>query len=150
MCIGISIDVCVCVCVCVCIAELIAEILSAAAWLQVALLCGYRREATMRSMHKKKGIHRAYVHSAHDTRATIKAVYSLRYHMPAPPWAVARKVQSWLKNHAYWQGHQYASWHLHKECVVQGVTGDWCDDFMCLEVTPTNCTASDCVCVAPG
>ena len=39
----------------------------------------------MRSMHK--GIHRAYVHSAHDTRATIIAVYSLSYHMPAPPCA---------------------------------------------------------------
>ena len=33
----------------------------------------------------QKGIHRTYVHSAHNTQATIKAVYSLSYHMPPPP-----------------------------------------------------------------
>ena len=65
----------------------ISEILSAATWLQVALLCGYRREMAMRAMHK--GIHRAFVQSPHDTRATIKAVSSLSYSMPAPPCAVA-------------------------------------------------------------
>ena len=78
----------------------ISEIMSAAAWSQVALLCGYRRERAMRAMHK--GIHRAYVQSPHDTRATIKVVYSLSYSMPAPPCAVARCVQRWLHDHAYW------------------------------------------------
>ena len=32
-------------------------------------------------MHK--GIHHAFVHSPHDTHATIKAVYCLSYSMPA-------------------------------------------------------------------
>ena len=37
----------------------------------------------MRAMHK--GLHRAYCTMQHDTRAPIKAVYSLSYKMPAPP-----------------------------------------------------------------
>ena len=37
----------------------------------------------MCAMHK--GLHRAYGTSHHDVRATIKAVYSLSYHLPTPP-----------------------------------------------------------------
>ena len=36
----------------------------------------------MCAMHK--GLHRALVTLEHNTRATIKAVCSLSYHMPAP------------------------------------------------------------------
>ena len=125
----------------------ISEIMSATAWLQVALLCGYRRETAMRAIHK--AIHRAYVQSPHDTRATIKVVYSLSYSMSAPPCAVARRVQRWLHDHAYWEGGKYASWRLAPEYVVQGVSGDWCTDFACLDVIAQQCTASDCVCVWP-
>ena len=83
----------------------ISEILSAAAWLQMALLCGYRRETAMRAMHKG-------MQSPPDTRATIKAVYSLSYGMPAPPCAVARRVQRWLKELLGW----------HKICLVVTAT----------------------------
>ena len=71
----------------------IDEIFSAAAWLQVAMLCGYKRELAMRTMHK--GLHRALVTSEHNTRATVKAVYSQSYHMPTPgAKAVFRRMAS--------------------------------------------------------
>ena len=60
----------------------IAEIFSVAAWLQVAMLCGCRRELAMCARHK--ALHRALVTSEHNTRATIEVVYSLSYDMPAP------------------------------------------------------------------
>ena len=69
----------------------ISEILSAAAWLQVALLCSYRCETAMRAMHK--GIHRAFVHSPHD--------------IFFEPCAIARRIQRWLNEHAYWDGAKY-------------------------------------------
>ena len=47
----------------------------------------------MCSMHT--GLHRACVKLAHNTSVTMKAVYSLRYHMPAPPCVVARRIQHW-------------------------------------------------------
>ena len=73
----------------------------AVAWLQVALLCGYRTEVAMRAMHK--GLHRAYSTTQHDTRATIKAVYSISYR-PAPPCRVAQLLKAWLRKHAAWEG----------------------------------------------
>ena len=126
----------------------IAEIFSVAAWLQVALLCGYRHEQAMRAMHK--GLHRAYVTSQHDTRATIKAVYSLSYHIPHPPCAIAHRLEIWLQKHAHWNGTRYAAWQLQPEYVIQDITGDWGDDFECLTVLKQGCTTADCVCGAAG
>ena len=76
----------------------------AATWLQAALLCGYLREPAMGAMHQ--GRHRAYVTSEHDTRATTKAFYPLSYqmpapHVPAPPCAVARRLEIWLQQNAF-------------------------------------------------
>ena len=110
----------------------ITDIFSAAPWLQVALLSGYRREPVMRAMHK--GLRRAHVTSEHDTRATIKAVYSLSYHMLAPPCEVALRLEIWLWKNAFGDGNQYASWWLPAEYMVQGITGDWCNDLGCLAV----------------
>ena len=87
----------------------IPEIFSAAAW-QVALLCGYCPGEVMRAMHK--GLHRAYVTSQHDTHATIKAVYSLSYHMPAHPCAIAHCLEVWLQKHAFWDGMHHGNYNL--------------------------------------
>ena len=57
-----------------------SQILSAAAWLNVAMLSGYGRGEAMRAMHK--GVYRAYTTAPHDVQATVKAVYSLSYHLP--------------------------------------------------------------------
>ena len=54
-----------------------SQILSALAWLQVALLSGYSRVAAMRALHA--AIARAFAVTVHCTKATIKAVYSISY-----------------------------------------------------------------------
>ena len=85
-----------------------AQIVSALAWVQVALLSGYTCEDTMRAMHK--GLHRAYSDSAHTVHGTVKAVYGMSYSMPAKKCIVLAKVQNWLKEKAMWRGGEYSSW----------------------------------------
>ena len=102
----------------------------------------------MRAMHK--GLHRPYGTSPHDTRATIKAVYSLSYKMPAPVCMVTAHINKWLGRHAYWDGDRYASWRVFVELVVQGITGDWCTDYSALDVLIAGCSQADCVCVSAG
>ena len=55
------------------------QILSAVAWLQVAMLSGYSWAEAMRAMHK--GLHHAYATSLRDVNGTIKAVYSISYRL---------------------------------------------------------------------
>ena len=73
----------------------------------------------MGAMHK--GLHRAYSTSRHDTQVQIKAVYSLSYHMLAPPCKVVGLLQRWLQKHAYWD---YAPWRMPPDLVVQGMAGN--------------------------
>ena len=86
-----------------------AQIFSAAAWLQVAMLSGYGRSEAMRAMHT--GVYRAYATAPHDVQATVKAVYSVSYILPAARHTVARHISQWLRGQAYWEGGQYNSWY---------------------------------------
>ena len=54
-----------------------AQILSACAWVQVALLSRYSRADAMRVMHS--GIHRAYTDSQHNVQGTLKVVIYLQF-----------------------------------------------------------------------
>ena len=109
-----------------------AQIFSAAAWLQVAMLSGYGRAEAMRAMHK--GVYRAYATAPHDVQATVKAVYSVSYILPAARHTVAQHICKWLRVHAYWEGGQYSSWYAPGQLALQGVTGCWCSDFACLNL----------------
>ena len=112
-----------------------AQILSAAAWLHVAILSGYGRAEAMRAMHK--GVYRAYATSPHDVQATVKAVYSVSYILPATRQTVAQHIARWLRKHAYWEGGQYSSWYAPGFVALQGVTGCWCSDMPCVELLGT-------------
>ena len=109
-----------------------AQIFSAAAWLQVAMLSGYGRAEAMRAMHK--GVYRAYATAPHDVQATVKAVYSVSYILPAARHTVAQHISQWLRAHAYWEGGQYSSWYAPGQLGLQGVTGCWCSDFACMSL----------------
>ena len=117
-------DVCLCVCVCVCVCV--------AAWLQVAILSGYGRAGAMRAMHR--GVYRAYATAPHDVQATVKAVYSVSYILPAARQTVAQHIGRWLRRHAYWEGGQYSSWYALGFLALQGVTGCWWSDMPCVEL----------------
>ena len=115
-----------------------AQILSAATWLQVAILSGYGRAVAMRAMHK--GVYRAYATSPHDVQATVKAVSSVSYILPATRQVVAQHIAAWLRKHAYWEGGQYSSWCAPSFLALQGVTGCWCSDVPCVELLGTGNT----------
>ena len=51
----------------------VGQLLSAIAWCQVAVLCGYDRKHVVRSMHS--AIQRAYGDSIHDSTKTAAYVY---------------------------------------------------------------------------
>ena len=109
-----------------------AQIFSAAAWLQVAMLSGYGKAEAMRAMHK--GVCRAYATAPHDVQATVKAVYSVSYVLPAARHTVALHISHWLREQAYWEGGQYSSWYAPGQLGLHGVTGCWCSDFPCLSL----------------
>jgi hypothetical protein len=125
-----------------------AQIASALAWVHVTLLLGYTREDTMRAMHK--GLHRAYSDSAHTVQGTVKAVYCMRYSMPAKKCIILAKVQSWLKEKAAWRGGEYISCVGPQNAVLHSYSPVWNGDFTALEVMRGGCCAqADCVCVSP-
>ena len=70
----------------------------------------------------------------HDVQATVKAVYSISYILPAGRHTVALHIRQWLREHAYWEGGQYSSWYAPGQLGLYGVTGCWCSDFPCLNL----------------
>ena len=92
----------------------------------------------MRAMHK--GVYRAYATSPHDVQATVKAVYSVSYILPATRQVAAQHIATWLRKHAYWEGVQYSSWYAPGFLALQGVTGCWCSDMPCVELLGTGNT----------
>ena len=76
----------------------IGQNMGACAWLQVALLSGYRRSDVTRAMHR--AIARAYAGSPHAHQATTKLVHHVSYHLPKRRCQVAGMVQKWLIKNA--------------------------------------------------
>ena len=64
----------------------------------------------MRAMHE--GLHRASITSQHDTCATMQAVYSLSYTIPAPPCRGVSMLKTWVWRPAYWEVGRQASWRI--------------------------------------
>ena len=106
------------------------QIMSAAAWLNGALLSGYGRGEVMRAMHK--GVFWAYATSPHDMHATVKAVYHMSYRLPRTQVAVVKVVALWLRTLGCWCGDTYSSWYLVLDVAVQGITSVWDTDFECV------------------
>ena len=70
--------------------------------------------------------------------------------MPAPRAMLRSVYTEGCRNVPFGRGGGYASWRLPDDYVVQGITGDWCDDCGCLVVLKSRCAAADWVCVPPG
>ena len=104
--------------------------MSPAAWMQVALLSGFKWDVAIRALHK--AVHRAYQTSPHAIFATVKCLYNVTRHMPQRRCVVVSRVGVWLRNNAYWQGGNYSSWMLPADLAVQSVNGAWNDDFGCV------------------
>ena len=98
----------------------LSQILSAASYMQVALLSNFRG-AVMRALHS--AIARAYSGSPQSTQATTKVLHHLSYHMPAHRCVLAARVATWVEKHAYWVGNSYSSWRLPDQLTLEGICG---------------------------
>ena len=124
-----------------------AQILSACAWVHVALLSGYTRADAMWAMHS--GIHRAYADSQHNVQGTVKAVYHLSYGLPAKKCVVVSALAAWLRRSASWKGSKYTSWVQPAEAALHRYDTIWNEDFAALEqLRSACCERADCVCAS--
>ena len=82
-----------------------AQILSALAWAQLAMLSGYRRMTVMRALHK--AVRRVYAASPWWSENTMRAVYSVGHDLPCSRGTATAKLVHWLANRAVWEGDRY-------------------------------------------
>ena len=71
-----------------------SQILSALAWVQLALQCGYPRHTALRAMHTSA--RRVFSASPCCSENTMRAVFAVSHHMPAPRHLVVQKLARWL------------------------------------------------------
>ena len=74
--------------------------MSAAAWMQVVLLSGFKWHVAIKALHK--AVHRAYQTSPHSVPAIVKCLYNVTRHMPETRCIVTARIGKWLEAHAFW------------------------------------------------
>ena len=70
----------------------LGQLMSAAAWMQVVLLSGFKWHAAIRALHK--AVHRAYQTSSHSGPTMVRCLYHIIRHMPATRPVTAANIGS--------------------------------------------------------
>ena len=109
-----------------------SQILSAAAWLNVAMRSGYGRTEATRAIHK--GVFWAYATALHNVQAAVKAMHHISYYLPSTRHHVAGILRTWLKKHAHWQGGRVQQLVPCPRRRSTGYNGVWDQDFGCLSL----------------
>ena len=107
-----------------------SQILSALAWVQLALQCGYPRHTALRAMHKLA--RRVFSASPWCSDNTMRAVFAVSHHMPAPRHLVVQKLACWLRAHTVWDMHQYTDQEIPPQVRPEAYTAPWSSDFALL------------------
>ena len=97
-------------------------LLSAAAWLQISMLCSHNRAVAVRAC--QKSIHRLLSYTPHDGVLSQRWITYISHEMPCSKITVQCKLWQWLRVYAQWHNNQYASWHI----PHHGPHTDWCGD----------------------
>uniref|UniRef100_A0A7S1I0D8 Uncharacterized protein n=1 Tax=Eutreptiella gymnastica TaxID=73025 RepID=A0A7S1I0D8_9EUGL len=107
-------------------------LMSACAWMQVAALSGYSRQAITGAMVIAAG--RACACMAHDLTRTERFIAWIAFRMPLSRSATAQAVYEWLGRNAFWDGDAYSSWHCpHRKAQEHNeFCGMWDGDADCL------------------
>ena len=103
-----------------------AQILSALSWVQVALVCDYKRMAVMRAMHNT--VRRVYSASLWAAENTMRAVYTIGHHRPCAQVVTVDKLMHWLFRNAKWESSSYTDQVIPIELQPEGYTPSWCTD----------------------
>ena len=100
----------------------LAQLLSVAAWCQVAVLSGYSQRDTRRAMHS--AIVRSYATSDHDYTRTVAYMHQVVLRVPQPRCCHLHQALQCVKRHGVWAHHSYASWRLPHHVSVDGAIAD--------------------------
>ena len=122
-----------CVYVCVCrwwCHTWVGELLTVAAWMQVALLSGYTLRAVLRATHS--AVVRGLSTGPQDCNQTVKFVYHMGPLLPFPRRCAIVRCLQWLKKNAIWRGTEYSSWSLPLHLRPGNTWGAWCSDYTAL------------------
>ena len=127
---------CVCVCVClvatdVCVCVWAGQLLSAMAWCQVAVLCGYDRKHVSRSMHS--AVQWVYGDTTYDSAMTATYVHQTVALLPLARCCHLRRVCTHIQGHVHWKGDAYSTWVIPEKASPNSITGAWCQDFNILQ-----------------
>ena len=106
-------------------------LLSAAAWMQVALLCDHAPANALRAM--KTAVRKCCARTPWCVTATVDWNVLIVRHLPAPPEYVVEVLASWLNRQAVWLDGSYASWHAPHDGPCSMHCADWCHDFPVLQ-----------------
>ena len=98
-------------------------LLSAAAWLQISLLCHHQRAMTVRAC--QKSLHRLLSYTPHNAELSQRWITYISHDMPCSKTTVRTKLEHWLRVYATWDNDRYASWHI----PHSGPHTDWCGDW---------------------
>ena len=98
-------------------------LLSAAAWLQISLLCHHQRAMTVRAC--QKSLHRLLSYTPHNAGLSQRWITYISHDMPCSKTTVRSKLGQWLRVYATWDDNRYASWHI----PHSGPHTDWCGDW---------------------
>ena len=105
----------------------LAQLITIAAWVQVARLSGYQPRAICKAMHA--AIVRGLDTSQHEPMFAIRFLHQVIPHAPLPRCCALHHALAWVKRKAHWAGERYATWVLPATVAPAGVTGDWSFDY---------------------
>ena len=102
-------------------------LLSAAAWLQVAILSGFQKSKLIGPLCE--AVTRACAHSTDDAEPSSRWVgYIIRF-LPTKKGEVCSRLYHWLRGNGFWAGYKVTSWHTpHKEMGHSEFCGTWHND----------------------
>ena len=95
-------------------------LLSAAAWLQISLLCHRQRTVTVRAC--QKSIHRLLSYTPHNAELSQRWITYISHDSKT---TVRHKLWQWLRVYATWDNNRYASWHIPHSGPHTDWYGDW-------------------------
>ena len=98
-------------------------LMSAAAWLQISLLCGHDKRIAVRAC--QKAVQRFLSYSPHDVLLSQEWVLYVSRYMPCTKEETRHHLWGWLQRRAIWDGFKYASWHIPHAGAHTSWCGDW-------------------------
>ena len=103
-------------------------LLSAVAWMQVAVLSGFAAKDIIRPM--SEAINRACARTAHNHEPSKRWVGFIARKLPVPKHQAMLILHQWLVKHAFWDGLAYTSWHVPhgRDTPHSESCGSWCFD----------------------